>query len=332
MQPTSSSGSSEDGTSTGARLEIEILAVTSPQLSPTSVQEPTSMTEDTRFSLGPDAPKFSGAPQENLQRWIAAVDFLLETHKWDDKQQLRAIFRLLRGPAQAWFLSTRGTTKEPKTWKALQDALTSAFRSQQQVYVLRERLETLRQKQFPDLEQYITAFHGLVHEIGDLSEAHSIFLFARGLTNKLIKTTIYNTPNCTLQGAYQIARSFTLGGFAAGTYQLPQPQPQPQPAYNDGVAPMELDAMLPQQKPRNDIICFNCKQPGHMARSCRRQRNNASPSHQHNQPSRNQQAQLHNVNAIQTEEWQAFQQWRQQQQQQQQHGTSNVQSENFSGQ
>jgi hypothetical protein len=286
-----------------------------------------------RFSLGPYADTFSGNPGENLTEWIISTNFLLEAFEdWSGAQQVRAVYPLLRGNARSWFNGVRGTPDEPRNWEELANQLVKVFRTEQHMYQYEERLDKIKQADFTNLEQYFAAFQALARELQDMPKRHLVYKFAKGLTNANVRHAIYNTANCNLQRAYEIASSHALGIRAANPNLIDN-------NYDDGVAPMELDAMSGARN-RNQVICYNCQQPGHLARSCRQRRNKPRRQQQQQQQPHNQgkrQGQLRNIDAITDEEWQMILQYRQLR-----NGNANddnnnnngeaVQQENFRGQ
>jgi hypothetical protein len=268
-----------------------------------------------RFGLGPHAETYSGLPGENLKRWIISTTFLLEAYpEWTGTQQVRAVYPLLRLHAKDWFHTVMGTPDEPEDWEELAHQLTQVFRTEQHMYRYEESLDKIKQSKFANLEQYFATFQALANELNDMPKRHLVYKFAKGLTNADARHAILNTPGCTLQRAYEIASSRIIGDRIAN--------PNTAINYDDGgVAPMDLDAFIAQGRNnaaaqnRNDIICWNCNQPGHLARTCRRRRNRQQQQPQQQQPQQQRnrdrrQGQFRNMDAITDEEWQMILRYR----------------------
>jgi hypothetical protein len=267
-----------------------------------------------RFGLGPHAETYSGFPGENLRRWIISTNFLLEAYpEWTGAQQVRAVYPLLRDNAKDWFHGVMGTPNEPRNWRELAQRLMQVFRTEQHMYRYEESLDKIKQSKFANLEQYFAAFRALANELSDMPKRHLVYKFAKGLTSLEARHTILNTPECTLERAYEIASSRALGARIAN--------PNATMDYNDGVAPMDLDAFVAQGRNntatqnRNDVICWNCLQPGHLARTCRRRRNRRQQQPQQQQPQQQnqgrRQGQLRNIDTITDEEWRMILEYRQ---------------------
>jgi hypothetical protein len=269
-----------------------------------------------RFSLGPHARTYSGSPNENLKNWIKTTHFLLRPYvnDWSPEQQVYAVYLLLRGNALEWYNGVMGTEDEPQTWPELAAALMQVFRTPQHMYQYEEQLDKIKQANFANLEAYFAAFQAIARELDDMPDRHMVYKFAKGLTNIEARHAILNIPDCTLQRAYETASSRALG--------IRMANPNAGINHNNnhnGVAPMDLDAFVAQGRnnaaaqDRNDIICWNCQQPGHLARTCRRRRNRRQQQPQQQPQQYNQgrrQGQFHNIDAITDEELQMILEYR----------------------
>jgi hypothetical protein len=271
-----------------------------------------------RFSLGPHARTYSGLPQENLKNWIKTTHFLLRpfVNDWTPEQQVYAVYLLLRGNALEWYNGIMGTEDEPQSWPELANAMMQVFRTPQHMYQYEEQLDKIKQTNFANLEAYFAAFQAVARELDDMPDRHLVYKFAKGLTNIEARQAILNIPDCTLQKAYETASSRALG------IRMANPNAGINRNNND-VVPMDLDAFVTQGRnnmaaqDRNDVICWNCNQPGHLARTCRRRRNRRPQQHQpqpqpqqqpHNQGRRH--GQLRNIDAITDEEMQMILEYR----------------------
>jgi hypothetical protein len=130
-------------------LDTQVLAITSQE----STMPQDNVEFSHRYTLGPNAPTYFSAANENLGQWITSINFLLKFHKdWSKEQKLYAAYVLLRGEAQAWFNSTINTTDEPQSWDDLKKQLKKTFRPKQRIHAYRERLATIKQRDFCSLD------------------------------------------------------------------------------------------------------------------------------------------------------------------------------------
>ena len=113
-----------------------------------------------------------------------------------------------------------------------------------------------------DYALYAHKFNMLVLDLPDLNERQKIFYFLHGLKSQ-VKTQVEMVPPTTLQEAIERADRVDATLYynrPAGGYNANN---------GGGPVPMEMNAIgVKNVKPREERMCFFCKQHGHIARDC----------------------------------------------------------------
>jgi hypothetical protein len=207
--------------------------------------------------LSPNAPKYSGEPGEDLICWIGTINFLLRTNtSWNDEQKAGAAFKQLTGRTRRWFILNQERAEQHselaiKTWQDMCDRIKKHFLSASHQHAVNRELRTIIQEQFKSIDQYIARFQDLTAILSKIDENFLVYNFAYGLSSQAAASAILSTPDCTLEKAYEIAaaQDHTMSI-------LSQKGNHRRQADDDGVAPMELDAM---EQRRGAIVRYKCK-------------------------------------------------------------------------
>jgi len=240
----------------------------------------------------PPIPEFSGDDQSltnnSFQQWLEQFEMVSELAQWPENIKLKQLALRLRGSAQAYF---RTCSEEQKhDYQALVQAMSqrftpvriqalecSTFHERKQgkketVDTYAQELQRLFQRAYP------SAVHGNP-DAQEMGQAVLSSQFVSGLTPQ-IKRKIAYLEGATFSELWQKARfeEARLRDLENATNFNPAPKKYYTPIDDrQGENPYQRNPPLTRDPPRQPrpgdrnqtIVCFKCRQPGHVARNCR---------------------------------------------------------------
>lgn len=154
----------------------------------------------------------------------------------------------------------------PTTWSDFAALVSARFTPQDSIRRARDKLTRLSQK--GPAHAYVAAFQDAALVIPDLSDAEMTDRFVRGLKPD-VRLEVYKRGVSTFAEAAQVAVTIDDAIHATrGTRDGALRMPYSGRVAQDGSVPMELGNVQAQRRERRNLICWNCRQPGHVARNC----------------------------------------------------------------
>ena len=150
--------------------------------------------------------KFQGKDNENITRWYAKLELLLERKgiKKSDSVARAHVINNLTGPAETFLFELR--TEERNNYERLKSALMKRYATKDRIWVKRQRLISRRQGENEVLSDYINDMHELFSGL-QIAEEGKVTYFTEGLLPPLKVKVLERMPG-TLLEAEEIARTF----------------------------------------------------------------------------------------------------------------------------
>lgn len=220
----------------------------------------------------PDPPRFNGRGRQDINNWLFLVENSCAAHKYDEPTQLRYALALLDDLALVWWRSAMAG-QQSWTWGLFRAAILQAFSPVDPVKTARERLDKLQQRDSP-AAYYAMQFRQLVTQIPSMSEEDRIHRFVSGLRPAVAQQVKIQDPTSLEQAMVIAARA----DDRPRTFRSQSAEPQPMELGTRDTRPRRETKTYDNRRPRlsyeeikklqNAGRCFNCKQPGHIARNC----------------------------------------------------------------
>src|SRR6185369_12715898 len=203
----------------------------------------------------------------------------------DKRQQVAYAATALEDAALHWYLNQCQANDGPAPWddwRVFVDALKQAFQPPHYQSYLRMEIQKLRQTS--SVQDYTTKFQNLVEQIEDMGELDKVMHYVEGLKSATQQEVKYQTFQ-TLEDAWKLAVRYDTAMFSSnrskndkrysdrrpGSNKRHEPRSTPR---TDNAEPMELDAAerfhkkgFKKSVPNGN--CYNCGEPGHIARNCK---------------------------------------------------------------
>ena len=225
-----------------------------------------------RALRGPQCDGNEPPPRE----WITRVQRYLVLQRVDLARSEAAALAgaLLTGRAAAWFDAVQQAADAASPFPdftVFAQAFLEHHEALDHAEDARQRLDNLRQR--GTVDEYVTAFNALMVHVPDMAPRDQLHRFLMGLETDL-RLHLATRELTTLQrAATSVARARRTmhamrpapAAGRPGGFRPRAPAPAPAAAHEQ---PMELGNVERQGNDKGNIICHNCRQPGHVGRHC----------------------------------------------------------------
>lgn len=190
--------------------------------------------------------------------WLHKIEQLADIHKWDDTTKSYFMQSKLTGIAKIWYNSLHDYSKSWQEWK---QAVSEAFPSHEYFIDNIKKMVERKKNKNETMMHYFYSKCILVRKC-EISDVNAVSCIIDGLPLSLqgaAKSGNYNTPEELFQGFLSKIE------YDIGT----EKEKEKTPVYHERVV---------NHRRHPEIICFNCKKPGHAAKKCWYRSENADTS------------------------------------------------------
>lgn len=214
--------------------------------------------------LASQVPEFSGAEDDDVNRWIQKVEQVSRIHGASDDITLLAATGKLTKIARRWFDSKTGVVNQ--TWPIFKQAVISRFQRETLVQVTLHKVEA-RRWNYPreTFQEYAMDKTDMLHSL-NLPDRDVINYLVSGINNMAIKSAAAALPvdnvDDFLKRMHNITASFSEPFKKAFV--------PPQKIEKDKAKPINGTSVRnsPAEKPVKDLFCVYCKRTGHVRDDC----------------------------------------------------------------
>lgn len=236
----------------------------------------------TRRTCVKEPPVFDGNPS-HFKEWTFAIDLALKALGLEEPNvRVDYATGYLAGNARLWLMAAMESGESYSDWPSLKDALSQAFGPHFDQERVRLNLFSIAQQS--TLDSYIRDFSRLSLQVPELDEHSRAMLFSKGLAPSL-RTEVLKEHPVTLQAAIKASKmAETLQTSYENWREVrPRRSRSRSPRRGNGSQDHDRGQRQPFQRlapeDRNRLLqegrCFACRQIGHHAKDCDRQRPNA---------------------------------------------------------
>ena len=221
-----------------------------------------SSTEGVPHPPPKEPPTFDGEPGQ-FKEWLFAIDLALRSLAIEDEAvKVDYVAGFLVGNARLWIIFAVDSGKQFRTWSELKDALRTAFGPRHEEERARLHLFALRQGG-SSVDSYIANFGRLSLQVLELDELSRALLFVQGLHPRLLGDVLSQHPT-TLEEAVratQVTHQFRSVGVTPNSHQPRFDDLRQRPTFS-------RSSQAQQRGEREPVVCYRCRKPGHLARTC----------------------------------------------------------------
>ena len=222
--------------------------------------------------------------EEDVDLWIENLEYFAEFNNWTSKDIMKAIPLYLDGDARVWYTCLDPSVKKGD-WSLLKRKLQDRYRPRGYIEDLESTLENLKQGAMSVME-YDLRLRRLLSKLPLVPPIKQCEIFLRGLADS-IRSYVSNRKPTSLDEAFHLAQEKECELVNIGKYLNMSPvatetviKTPDHSKIKHKTESFDVDSltsaleklavfMVEKAKQRsNTLICFNCKEEGHVSRNC----------------------------------------------------------------
>lgn len=248
----------------------------------------------------------TGFSYDELDRWLTLVELIRKKFKPPDDELIRDLYFRVKG---APYLLLKRLHEEDRflSWSTFKSQLKNHIGAQSNEWKLNEQLRVLSMEKLGNnFEKYLTRFQGLVNRLPPMDESRKVNEFTKGLHPSMIAHVRCHTARkkeldeaiCQARIAYdsyirvtkpqQYSSSFSMNRNGREERTKPREfkksfNPMPYSKFNNNnkyngntnngqKKPIDGTQQGNSNSIKKQIVCYNCKKPGHKSKDCRSKR------------------------------------------------------------